>query len=216
MTLITPEKGLLTINLRGVRQQKSKMKFATQPMCFAEFSLSGAGEIPVCTGATEIESFFSITQDYDDMVLAGAVLEMTHFVSTKEPNLELFVLVVRTLGMLCDKEIDHNAVFFKFCEELFKICGYALNFDFCKSCGKKLETANLEHSFGGIVCDDCITSSCVHISLSSFKVLKFINDFGFEELGKIKLSPEQTQECKKLLVSNFNNLFEKKLKSIKI
>ena len=216
ITILTPEKGLITANLRGVRQQKSKMKFATQPMCFAEFSLSGAGDILTCTGASEIESFFSITNSYEDMVLAGAVLEMVLFVSTKEPSLDLFVLLVRTLGAFCDSTVNHDVVFTKFCLELFAITGYKMNFDACKTCGQKLTTANLDLHSGELVCDNCLTPSCVLVSLQVFKTLQFINDFSFEDLGKLKISPQQAEETKNLMVKNFNYLFDKRIKSITI
>lgn len=216
VTILTPEKGLLTINLRGVRQQKSKMKFATQPMCFAEFSLSGAGDILTCTGASEIESFFSITNNYDDMVLAGAVLEMTLFVATKEPSLELFVLLVRTLGALCDCAINHDVVFTKFCLELFSISGYKMNFDVCKTCGQKLTTANLNLHSGELVCDNCLTPSCVLVSLQVLKTLQFVNNFSFDDLVKLKITPQQAQDSKILMIKNFNHLFDKRLKSITI
>ena len=216
VTLITPERGLTTINIRGVRQQKSKLKFATQPMCFAEFCLTGNGEILTCTGASEIESFFAVTNNYDDMVLAGATLEMVYSIAQKEPSVDLFVLLVRTLGCLCDNQLNHDLVFLKFCEELFKISGYAQNFDTCKNCQQKLQNANLDFSSGAIVCDDCSSQNAQHISLSAFNILKFLNDFSFEQLSKVVATPSQIAECKQLMIKNFNFLFDKRLKSIKV
>ena len=214
VTIFTLEKGLLTASFRGVRQQKSKMKFATQPLCFAEFSLTGSGEILTCTGASEIESFFAVTQNYDDLVLAGAVLEMVYDVALRQPNVELFVSLVRALGALCDEATPHNVVFLKFCLELFKCTGYEINFDTCKTCGKSLQGTNLDLNCGALVCDNCKTQNSVAVSSSSAKILQMINNLPYEQLQTIKLSQTQFAECRKLFVCNFNCLFEKKLKSI--
>ena len=76
LTVFTLEQGKVSIALKGVRQQKSKLKFASQPLCFAEFSVVGSGDILRCTNAMELGSFFDITNDYDRIVYASAMLEM--------------------------------------------------------------------------------------------------------------------------------------------
>ncbi len=216
VTIFTLEKGIVTASFRGVRQQKSKLKFATQPLCFAEFSLTGSGDILTCIGASEIESFFAVTQDYDDMVLAGAVLEMVYHVAIKEPNVDLFISLIRALGGLCDDNTQHEVVFLKFCLQLFKTTGYGINFDTCKTCGKSLNGVNLDLECGALVCDECKTLNCIAVSSSSAKILQLIDNLPFTQLQKIKLSQTQFVECRKLFVCNFNSLFEKKLKSIPI
>ena len=55
--------GVISAVMRGVRKASSKMKFAAQPFAFCVYELSGRGEIPVVTGATQIEDFSGIAED---------------------------------------------------------------------------------------------------------------------------------------------------------
>ena len=217
LTIYTLERGIISANLRGVRQQKSKLKFAAQPLCFAEFSLVGNGDILTCTNASEIESFFAVTSNYDALVLAGAICEMIYLTAIKESNVDLFVALVRALGGLCDETINPDVVFIKFCLQFFKCMGYKLNLDTCKNCGNVFnDDCYLDLNSGAIVCKDCTILNSIIISKQCFKLLNMIDNLQFTNLSSIKLDTEQSTQIKHILVKNFNALFDKNLKSIKI
>ncbi|MBQ7603212.1 MAG: DNA repair protein RecO, partial [Clostridia bacterium] len=208
ITIFTAEKGIISASLRGVRQQKSKLKFATQPMCFAEFSLTGNGEILTCTNASEIESFFAITQDYDKMVYASAMLEMIYSTAYKEPNVGLFVSLVRALGGLCDNNLNSGVVFAKYCLQFFASMGYGLNLDSCKTCGKKFEDSLcLDLNSGALICKSHAGFDAIDVSKECYKLLWTIDDYDFAELEKVKANEEQIKKCTTLFVYNFNALF---------
>ena len=40
LTLYSLEKGRLSANIKGVKKPKAKLKFASEPFCFAEFILA--------------------------------------------------------------------------------------------------------------------------------------------------------------------------------
>ena len=217
LTIYTLERGLVSASLRGVRQQKSKLKFATQPLCFAEFSLVGDKDIVTCTNASEIESFFAVTSNYDVLVLAGAMCEMIYLTAIKESNVDLFISLVRALGGLCNEAINPDVVFIKFCLQFFKCMGYKLNFDTCKNCGNDFnEDCCLDLNSGAIVCKNCATLNSVIISKQCFKLLNIIDGLQFVNLSSIKINDAQATECKTVLIKNFNALFDKNLKSIKV
>lgn len=217
ITIFTPERGIVSAALRGVRQLKSKLKFAAQPMCFAEFCLTGSGDILTCTGASEIESFFVITQDYDKMIYASAMLEMIYTTAFKEPNLELFVSLVRGLGKLCDENVDAGIVFIKYSLNFFKFMGYGISFDSCKTCGQKFDDdVCLDLDMGAIICSGHAGFNSINISKSCFKLLGMINSFEYDKLSNLKANQNQIKPLINLMVCNFNSLFDKRLKSIKV
>ena len=217
VTIFTAERGVVSAIFRGVRQLKSKLKFATQPMCFAEFCLTGNGDILTCTGASEIESFFAVTQDYDKMVYAGAMLEMIYTTAFKEQNLNLFVVLVRALGGLCDDKTNAGVVFVKYCLDFFKCMGYEMNLHMCKTCGKNFDgNVALDLNVGAIICASHFNYDCINISYKGLKLLNLINNCEYDKLPEINTEQKQIKELVTTLVYNFNALFDKKLKSIKI
>ena len=52
LTIFSLELGKLTAVLKGVRQEKAKLKFAAMPFCFAEFV------------ATNVNGYYTITECY--------------------------------------------------------------------------------------------------------------------------------------------------------
>ena len=217
LTIFTAEHGVVSAALRGVRQTKSKLKFATQPMCFAEFNLAGSGDVLTCTGASEIESFFAITQDYDKMVYASAMLEMIYLTAYKEPNVDLFVSLVRGLGGLCENVADGGVVFAKYCLDFLKCMGYALNFDTCKACGKVLGgDVCIDLRVGALMCKSHANIDSIIIAKNTYELIKEINSLDYADLSKINLSDINIKDCITPLIFDFNFLFDKRLKSIKV
>jgi len=219
LTVFTLESGKISITLRGVRQLKSKMKFASQPLCFAEFNVAGRGDILTCTGASEIESFFDITKDYDKIVYASTILEMVDSVTTvNEPNPPLFLDMIKALAGMCDIQINSGLVLVKFVLSLFENAGYSLNFSRCKNCGNEFQGgARLVLNSGQIdclLCDD--GNNSILISPQVLANLKILSNLDYNELAKLKVNDEVLHDMLYILITNFSYRFNRKIKSLKI
>ena len=75
LTLLTAERGKISAGIKGVKKAAAKLKFAAQPFCFAEYSLSQRGDRYTVTNAAECESFYDLRTDINKFYAASAAAE---------------------------------------------------------------------------------------------------------------------------------------------
>ncbi len=218
ITILTPLHGRITAILKGVKKVTAKMKFASQPFCFAQFKLVGRGEIPTVAGATEIENFFDITQDYNTMIAGSAILEMADAASViDEPSNLLFSGLVHALKTLATMDADPNVVLMRFALGVFKISGYGMNLRTCKTCGKPLNSdiVRFDVDTGEFVCVHCCKNRYIPVSSRTVEVLYNMSRLEFPELDNIVITSTEVAEFHKIIQANFALRFGRQLNSIK-
>ena len=82
-TIFTLEQGKINGILKGVKLAKSKLKFASQPFCFARFELVKTNEFYTITQVDLIESFYDLTTDYDKFMRGASMLKVCNKVLKK-------------------------------------------------------------------------------------------------------------------------------------
>lgn len=216
LTLFSVDLGKLSATLKGCRKAGAKLKYVGQPFCFAEFSLVKRGENFVVTNAGEIETFFSITQDYENLKYASAMLEMATLVLNEgEPNTGLFLVLLKSLKEISEKPNQTSKVFIKFMLELFKNTGYALEFSHCSQCGGEFGTKVLfDFDLGNFVCGLCKGNFCVDASLKALGSFKLIDSTPLEKLETVKVLDSVFAEMLTILNQNFELRFNRKIKSL--
>lgn len=173
LELFTLEKGKITANLKGCRSQKAKLKFAGDLFNFCEFCLVQNLNKYTITNASLISSLFNITQNYEAYSSAMIILDIINkCVKDFETNPEIFVLSLKALNLLNQKETKPLLILAKYYLEILNFCGYKINFFKCFNCGSNLN-GEVYFSFdvGAIVCNSC---KCFYDSLISKSML---NDF---------------------------------------
>lgn len=218
LILFSVTNGLITAVLKGCKSPKAKLKFASNPFCFAEYSIVQKGDFYTITNASQIDSFFDITQDYENYTLACLMLDITsHVVRFNEPNVQLFVTLVKALKSVCYEKISAKMVFVKFALFVLEIIGYKLDFNKCQRCELNFMFEKfLDLASGEIVCPNCKTISSVKISNACFSALKIIASTEIERFNTIKLPPASLTEAINLLVENIEARLERKIASKKL
>ncbi len=219
ITIITPEHGRMSALLKGVKKVTAKMKFASQPFCFAQFKLVGKGDLLTVASATEIESFFDITQDYRATVAGSAILEMADSVGVvQEPDHLLFSGLLHALKTLAVTETDPDVVMMRFALGVFKISGYAMNLKTCKTCGKLLanDMVRFDVNSGEFCCIQCPTEHYVPISARTLELLQNMSKLQFAELENIVINEIEAKEFHQIIRANFLLRFGKELRSISL
>ncbi|MBQ7977911.1 MAG: DNA repair protein RecO [Clostridia bacterium] len=216
VTIVTPEYGRLSAVLRGVKKVTAKMKFASQPFCYAQFKLVGGWDMLTVAGATEIESFFDITQDYRSMVAGSAILEMADAVSVvQQPDHLLFTGLTSALRTLANSDTDPDVILMRFALGVFKITGYALNLKNCKSCEKPLanDLVRFEVGTGELSCIHCSENDFIPVSARSLEIMQNMVKLQFDELEKIVLTEVEINEFRQIIRANFKLRYNRDLKS---
>ena len=209
LSIFTPE-GTVSAGIKGVKKAGAKLKFATQPFCFAEFIFSTKASKKTVIGASLIDSFYPVREDVIKYFCACTVTEFVrHFVKEKMDSPELFVLTVDALRRIAYGEEPSRAVTAFFLLFALKESGYGLNLNGCALCGCPITSKPyFDYTCGGFLCEPCHNDKCREINLATFIALKKL------EQGEV-VSDEEATYALRLLNFYLTNKTEETLKSLK-
>lgn len=219
VSIYTRDYGRISAILKGVKKLTAKMKFASQPFCYAQFRLVGRPELMTVAGASEIESFFDITQNYNQMVCGSALLEMTECISVLgEANPLLFDSLVKSLKTLVNTDTDPDIVLMRFALGVFKISGYAMNLKTCHNCGKSLNDDMIVYDLdsGEFNCFKCPVPRYIPISARTLEVMQDISRLEIDKMEDVVLIDNEAKEFRQIVKANFEIRFGYRLRSLNI
>lgn len=186
------ELGKINGILRGVKSPKAKLKFASQPFCFASFEMVKQGEYYLVTQVDLIDSFYELTADYEKFQKGSSMLKVCSKVLRKgivNPN--LFITLINSLKILTYENLNEYLVVCKFILEFLKNIGYGLNLSNCIFCGKNIDNeAYFNNKTGDIYCETCKNIEYIELKKEEFIALKQLNAIDFDELESLKFNDE--------------------------
>lgn len=116
--------GVISAVMRGVRKASSKMKFAAQPFAFCVYELSGRGEIPVVTGATQIEDFSGIAEDIVSFSACSVMLEAARYSVDAVDCPDSFVSLLKCIKAVLYSAVNPAIVAIKYLQKLLFSSGF--------------------------------------------------------------------------------------------
>lgn len=137
ITLLTAERGRISVLVRGSTKFRSRFTSATQIFCCSEFTLYEKGGKYTLNEVSLIDNYFYICEDFNKMTLGTYVLNAVEYVSAEEqPEPEMLRLALNTLWALTHKKAqDPRLIKGAFEMRLAAISGFAPNLVCCQSCG---------------------------------------------------------------------------------
>lgn len=163
VTLLTPEYGRLTVRAKGCRSQKSKLRFATLPMCFGDYLLTKGKAGYIITACDSVDTFVSVSDDLARFYVAAVVLDgASHLSSEGTADPTLFLTVLNTLK----KVAYHDDVLYTgayYLCELMRLSGHAVR-PLCV-CGD--EGAFIDLETGAVCCAAHRGNLCMPLSDSA-------------------------------------------------
>lgn len=212
--IFSVELGKITANLKGVSSPNAKLKFAGQPFCFAKFDLTKSGEFYVVKGCELIDSFFELTEDYDNYSLSLAMLEICSAIL--KPNIiseRLFLNLIKSLQNIVYNNVDVNLSVLKFLLNTLDIIGYALNFECCDNCGMKfVGDIKFDVQSGTFRCSSC--SGGIKIQPRDFTIIKAVSNTNIDRLHTLKFASSLIKSCLKLIFLDVGERLNIKIKSV--
>ncbi len=157
LKIFTLGKGVVSAKIKGVKKAGAKLKFASEPFCFAEFIFSTSQDKRTIIGASLIESFYPIREDIEKYFCSGAILEFDKlFLMENIVSERLFLLTINALKEIAYGQENCKSVLVKFLLSALKESGYALNLNGCYKCGCKLKgRVFFDFLSGGFSCEEC-------------------------------------------------------------
>lgn len=220
LTILSGDMGVISACAYGVRSSKSKLKAATQILCYGDFVLSKkGGEIWRVDSVEILESFYPICEDFEKLALAGYLLELCRD-AMADSDQNVLALLLNTLYVVAYKAADPDFVKAVFELKLMQYSGYEPQMDRCMVCGNH----DAEHfAFdSGVVCADCKTAS-VKLLSGTICAMRYVLGADTKKLFSFEVSENVKKQlegvCEKYLLlqteKNYKSLeYYKKIKGM--
>ena len=211
LNVFTLEQGVVSAKIKGVKKAGAKLKFASEPFCFAEFIFSKTGANRTVIGASLIDSFYPVREDIVKYFCAGAVVEFVKRFYLKDiVSPDTFLLTVSTLKSIAYGDGKPKVALVNFLIDALKVAGFALNLSGCARCGDKIEgRVFFDYRSGAFECEKCFDGTGREVSVLT------LNALIKAESGTLEEDDPGTVKALKLLEYYVEFRADEKLNSLK-
>lgn len=158
ITLLTADKGKITVSAKGARSLKSKYMNAVGLFTYGNYEITERSGYSWLGGASIIEPFYAIRDNIDRLSLASYIVDVAGELSGEgEPAGELLRLTLNTLYAIAKDLKPYAQIKAVYELRAMSMSGYMPMLDGCGLCGKeKAELMYLDIMNGMLKCDECI------------------------------------------------------------
>lgn len=216
LVLFTPGYGKLRVLAKGVRKVPSRKAGYVEPFMRSQFLLARGRNLDIVTQVEALESHQPVRSDLLRSAYASYLAELVDaFTEEGEENAALYQLLSSALGCLAAG--DDPALLARFFEIRLLTCvGYRPELRRCVGCGAehKPEPVIFSPSDGGARCRRCgPVPAATDLSLSAFKVLRYLQDQEYVAVARLRLRPETLREVEAALRQYLTFILERNLRS---
>ena len=168
LTLYSLEKGKITANIKGVKKPKAKLKFASEPFCFAEFILAEKNGRYTVIGASYIDSFYNLRLNLLKYYLSACVADVVNgLIEDNAEDSALFSLTIKTIKNICYAENEKTSLAY-YLHHVAERLGYGINNTLCSTCGAFINgRVFFNYQDADFSCEDCRTQNYSEITFSA-------------------------------------------------
>ena len=209
LNLFTLEKGSISAKIKGVKKAGAKLKFASQPFCFAEFILRRGKAGYTVINASLFDSFYSLREDVFKYYSGATVLEfIKRFYLEGQTAEGVFLTAVSALTAMSNGE-DYKTPLVAFLLGGLRDAGYGLETHGCFECmAESSARMFFDYRSGAFFCEQCNNGENREINPLTFYALKKV------EQGEM-LNDEESLKALRLIDFYIDYKTEENLKSLK-
>jgi DNA repair protein RecO (recombination protein O) len=217
LTLITPQ-GKRRVVAKGARKTTSRLAGHIELFTHATLLLAIGRNLDIVTQSVILHSFDKLRGDLKRIGAAYYVAELIdRMLEEEDENRPVFDLLVATLQAL--DATRNQDLLLRFYElRLLGYLGYRPQLYHCAVCQEVLteETNRFSPAAGGALCPRCAPAdrTTMAMSLSAFKLLRFLQAQPLEAIERLNISDETRAEVEKLLRASIRRILERDLKSV--
>jgi len=216
LALYTPKLGKIQAVAKGVRRPRSRMAGHLELLTHSKISLVRGRNLDTVTGTQTIDSFLPLKSNLELSSQGLYATELVdRFTADHVENQPLFRLLLDTLGRLCEGRKNELALRY-FEVHLLNAVGYRPQLMQCLSCHQALKPVENHFSpnVGGVLCPKCGGKQpSSPLSVNALKVLRFLQDSGYENASRLKVDAALSQELEQVMRSYLRYLLEGEVKS---
>lgn len=191
LTVLTPDRGRLSVIARGARRKGSRVAAACQLLAYSEMTLYEKGRWTMLDAADTIELFDGLRQDLTALSLAAYFAELTEAVS--DGSGDVLPLLLNALYALSALKKPPQLVKPAFQFRLMALAGYEPMADGCALCGApQPENPMLDVVHGVVHCGRCREKGGLSLPLtaSGLAALRYVLYGDPRRLYSFSLPPE--------------------------
>ncbi len=217
LTLITPT-GKRRVIAKGARKTTSRLAGHIELFTHTTLLLAIGRNLDIVTQSAILHSFDTLRGDLRRIGAAYYAAELIdRLIEEEDENRPAFQLLVVTLTALdTTANIDLALRYYEL--HLLGFLGYRPQLHHCAICQETLneDTNRFSPAAGGALCQRCAPTdrSAMPMSLSAFKLLRFLQAQPLEAIERLNISDATRQEVEKLLRAYIRRILERDLKSI--
>ena len=160
LTILTAERGKVTVLGKGVRSLRNRNMVTTQPFCYATYVLTkGKSGLYYISESDLHEAFFDLRGDLCSLALASYICEVADHVSVEDnADIPLLRLTLNTLYAAAQRKKPEVQIKGAFEMRCAAVLGFAPELSGCAGCGSGDAPAYYLDILGGeLFCPDCIS-----------------------------------------------------------
>lgn len=218
LSILTFEKGKISVVAKGVKKGSSKFKAFAQSFCFADFELvEGKNGFFVLSGVNLIDNFFDLSSDYEKYAHACLTLEILEKICVENQDYsDIFIDELKTLRAINYKSCSAELAVCKFVMSALKTEGMGLNVQQnCAGCKLPFVAGIfLDLSSGNFLCHSCQNFDCEAVDRGVFSTIKILSNTSYDLLCSVRISKNLLTKTKELLLKVLSQKFDVKLNSL--
>lgn len=155
LTLLTPDRGKITVKARGLRRKNSPLVAPCQLLAYGEFALFEYRGMYTINEARSIELFSPIHRDICKLSLGTYFAQVAEQISQEDlPNPEILSLLLNSLFMITKEDASLAKIKAVFELRIACLAGYTPDLTGCYVCNKE-KPNKFDIFHGHLVCDRC-------------------------------------------------------------
>ena len=182
ITIITKEKGTITVMAKGAKRLKSPLKSISDLFSYCTFNINYKDDkMSILTSGDIINPFFNIKKDIMKIAYVNFICELTFQVLKQSNNKDIYDIFINSILKIeegFDPSLITNILELKY----LKYLGVAPIFNGCAICGKK-EVVTLSSYKGGFVCKNHLENEYI-VSDKTIKIIKLLEYIDIQKISK--------------------------------
>lgn len=184
VSILTPE-GVVSAKLKSVKKAGAKLKFASEPFCFAEFVFSNSKTIRTVIGASLIDSFYPVRMDIKKLYSASCILAYARkFCKENLDCADILIIAIDALKKMAYGDKSELLYLVEFLIKALSYSGYAIDTFGCHNCGAEVgERMYFDYNTGSFYCQNCFDGQGREILPQTFQALKYCMEYDDGQSG---------------------------------
>lgn len=203
LTIFTRKLGKISAIARGAKRNKSSLLSSSQVFSYSNFTLKKQGNMYRISQSETIKNFYDIAYDIEAFSYSTYITSLVEgSIYENQTNNRLFVLLVQTLYLYTQKDIDKEYITRAFELKFLDYIGFKPIVNKCVVCNNtNLKGSVFNVNEGGIICEKCKGEYVYNFKIdgTSIQLIDYIFRNDILTCGKAKVSKYLVNELTKIL-----------------